>query len=334
MNSRETTLQLAEAAVDIVLEERAVSALPLCRRWFEGFFTDPGDRRARVRVGLLEADAVSPALRRLLQAPVMEAWLSTEDLVKALPRNAIDPLPVSRIRAARCLDGLLLFDDATCEGRIWLTHSGAGCLRPLHRLLWMYFAMALGETARFFVHCAAVESNGRAHLFWGNSGAGKSTVAALLKGGRILSDDAPIVARKEEKLAVYPSPYRQWTAAEDAAVCKPAAAAAIGGFYLLHQDRRLFLENLPRRQVFAEILQRHVHFFEYLSANARLKAFEMLYAAAAGVPAYRLHFPLNADLWPLLNNHGTDSANVENPEMETIGETYSAQDPESRLHSG
>ena len=296
------TLNLNFAGVEIGLDlqDRVVAALPLCRDWFAGFFAAANKSRFHVHVACLDIAAASPEFRRRMKLPVTEALLPVAELVKELPQCRIDPSKTSTSMAARCFDGLLLFDSASGEGRIWLTNPGSGRFRPLHRLLWMYFAMALGDTGRFFVHCAAVESAGKAYLFWGESGAGKSTVAALLKDARLLSDDGPILARRGDAVVAYPSPFRQQGIKKHQAFCDPAAGAEIAGFYFLEKDRRLYLQPTQPQHAFAEILRRHVHFFDYLSSAARAKAFEMLHAAVASLPQYRLHFPRHAHLWPLL----------------------------------
>lgn len=306
MNAIDLTLQLAQVDIGIALRGRAAAALPLLRNWFDGFLSTTDSGRCRVRVDVFDLHRASPAFRRRLNEPVVEALLPVAELLNELPSSVIGPSRAQTTTAARCLDGLLLFDSVTAAGRIWLTHPGNGCFRPLHRLLWMYLAMALGESQRCFVHCAAVERRGTAYLFWGDSGAGKSTVAGLLKDGRILSDDGPILAHGDDQCVVYPSPFRQSSEPGGNRCCESGAPGRIGGLYLLAQDRRLFLETVSRRRAFAEILRRHVHFFDYLSANARKTIFEMLYALVTSAPVHRLHFPLQADLWPLLLSRPAD----------------------------
>ncbi len=68
---------------------------------------------------------------------------------------------------------------------------------PLLRsfLLGPVFAVLLRQRGFLVLHASAVEIDGRAYLFMGGSGWGKSTVAAALcrQGGRLLSDDVTAI---------------------------------------------------------------------------------------------------------------------------------------------
>lgn len=62
----------------------------------------------------------------------------------------------------------------------------------------------------FIVHASSCLINGRAVLFTGKSGAGKSTIVKLLQGAyRPLCDDMAILQKKDKELYLYQVPYEE-----------------------------------------------------------------------------------------------------------------------------
>ena len=84
--------------------------------------------------------------------------------------------------------------DASCDDiRVFLLSSGMGALLHQRNLLPM--------------HASAVEINGMVALLMGNSGTGKSTLAAALakKGARILADDISLIRHENNKPIIVPA---------------------------------------------------------------------------------------------------------------------------------
>lgn len=79
---------------------------------------------------------------------------------------------------------------------------------PLTRLLFRFVIVSiLSWGLGVMVHASGINDNGGGMLFAGVSGAGKSTLAALWKDrGTILSEDAVIVRKREERFWVYGTP--------------------------------------------------------------------------------------------------------------------------------
>lgn len=83
--------------------------------------------------------------------------------------------------------------------------------RWLHFGLWLAYNMQASARGCFALHASAVVYDGRAVLFLGESGTGKSTHAQLwcksFNGCRLLNDDSPVVAAVDGGLRVYGSPW-------------------------------------------------------------------------------------------------------------------------------
>ena len=88
---------------------------------------------------------------------------------------------------------------------------------------------------RPFIHASGVVKQGRACLFAGHSGAGKSTIAAMLarlEGGEILHDDTVFLTEDQGVVMAEASPY---LGQEGFASHKPARYP-VEAIYLLHQS--------------------------------------------------------------------------------------------------
>jgi hypothetical protein len=79
-----------------------------------------------------------------------------------------------------------------------------GCLENYMR--WTMADMAIQRGA-FVLHSCGVVRDGRAYVFFGHSGAGKSTVAGLSGGDQILSDDLVLLGREADRWQASTTPF-------------------------------------------------------------------------------------------------------------------------------
>ena len=77
--------------------------------------------------------------------------------------------------------------------------------------LWFAFSMLAASGALTFVHSSTIVYRGRAILFLGESGTGKSTHTRLwlknISGSRLLNDDSPLLSVADKHPLVYGSPW-------------------------------------------------------------------------------------------------------------------------------
>jgi len=155
-----------------------------------------------------------------------------------------------------------------------------------HLLLDQALPLALASRGALVVHASAVSVEGRAVLFAGRAGAGKSTLAALLarEGATILADDGVLLEESAGGLRAVPSypglrlfsdssaaaaltlagPERgdDFTKRRVVDATKPemfqSAAAPLGRIYVLSEGPALSIDRVSRRDAAMEIV-RHAY---------------------------------------------------------------------------
>lgn len=77
--------------------------------------------------------------------------------------------------------------------------------------LWMMFGVVLAPRGGIAIHSSAIACNGRAAMFLGESGTGKSTHTRLwrenIEGAKLLNDDSPILRIVDDEVRIYGSPW-------------------------------------------------------------------------------------------------------------------------------
>lgn len=299
----ELTVNLAGTNISITFVEEAKKAIHFCYQYFKGFLVHSSNRDAEITVSLLKKPESPFPFRTIDQRPVFEQRLHPADVAAWLAEtpgyNNDFPINESTI-CAFCLDGLLLFDPTTVSGRMYLLKQGVGCFRPLYRLFWMVFAQVLGEARSCFIHGAALVKDQQGYLFLGDSGAGKSTLAGLSRACTILSDDGPIVREKNGGLYLFASPYHQLGLLKGLKRNAAEMNAKLKGFYFLNQDDQIYLENISKKRAISSIINRHIHFFPYLSTHAKAALFDLFFQSCHRLPTYNLHFCQDQEVFSII----------------------------------
>ncbi|MFA5713924.1 MAG: hypothetical protein WC960_07120 [Bacteroidales bacterium] len=124
----------------------------------------------------------------------------------------------------------------------------------LSSFIMIAFTLASAEESSTKIHASAIVKGGRAILFLGKSGTGKSTHARLwvenIEGAKLLNDDEPIVRIMEDgKLFAYGSPWSGKTP------CYINSRAEVAAFVLLEQAKENRLKKLEGVEAFTGIYQ-------------------------------------------------------------------------------
>lgn len=136
------------------------------------------------------------------------------------------------------------------------------------------------------VHASVIEKNGRALLFLGKSGTGKSTHSRLwqqyVPGSTLLNDDSPIVRyyKEDGRVVVYGSPWSGKTP------CYRNISAKVAAFVHLHQSKENHMSRLPVTEGLSSLLFSSAMFRS--EAGSKAKVLDTLIGILESVPVYRL----------------------------------------------
>jgi hypothetical protein len=166
-------------------------------------------------------------------------------------------------------------------------YSIDGVLRILHSLL-------LATEGGFLVHAASAIRNGRAFLFSGVSGAGKTTISRLAPpDAAVLTDEISYVRRANPAYEAFGTPFAGELARIGANLRAPLACV-----YLLVQGPENRIEPIPPAAA-ARALLRNILFFAH-DQHLVEKVFESAFDFVSRVPVQRLVFTPDARVWELI----------------------------------
>ena len=160
-------------------------------------------------------------------------------------------------------------------------------------LLRVLLSMILLPHRGFLLHAATIERHGRAHIFMGRSGAGKSTVAGLAPAGTPLTDEISLLRCDTEGWRAHGTPFWGEFRAGDRNCHLPVA-----GIYALAQASENRLEKIAPREALRGLLE-NVLFFSGDRAS-REQLLGIVSACAEALPFYRLHFKRDSSFWEVL----------------------------------
>jgi hypothetical protein len=145
----------------------------------------------------------------------------------------------------------------------------------------------------FLLHAATVVRDGRAYVFTGRSGAGKSTIASFSPVGNVLTDEISLLRCYHSGWHAHGTPF--WGEFRAAGLNQHFPVA---GIYVLVQASENRVEPLPPKEGLRAILP-NVLFF---SSNKPMteKLLRVMAEAAETIPFYRLHFRRDSTFWGVI----------------------------------
>jgi hypothetical protein len=231
-----------------------------------------------------------------------EADLTLTLRTRQEPRNAFRPWHESEtINIRRADDGALLArfpDGATflvTARRIALVDApreytiddlAAYALGPL-------LALALHQGGAVLIHASAVDAGGRALVFAGESGSGKSTTAAMFhrKGHRVLADDITEIADGRALASIPAVRLRQPDGTKRIVPVAPSQDLPIGAVLFLDDRGTERLERLEPREGWKRLMA-NAYTAHLPDAHMAQRIFEECAALANRVPMYSYTAPL------------------------------------------
>ena len=136
------------------------------------------------------------------------------------------------------------------KGRLITT--GKHTKMAIDNALMVLFALATADQQTALFHAAVVSHQGRAYLFLGPSGTGKSTHARLwlkyIEGSELVNDDNPVVRIERKTAVVYGSPWSGKTP------CYRNVSYPLGGIVVLSQAPYNKIERLGGLQAYTALM--------------------------------------------------------------------------------
>ena len=145
-------------------------------------------------------------------------------------------------------------------------------------------ARLLGQRGGVILHASSVAIDGRAFVFLGHSGAGKSTIAeiASASGAEVLSDDRTIVTIEHGVATAWGSPWHG-SCSKSSPNCAPIAAVL-----LLVQAPRTAVRRIDASRAFSEMFVRVYQ--PTVDAGEVERVVDVLHFVASAVPSGELEF--------------------------------------------
>ena len=166
-------------------------------------------------------------------------------------------------------------------------HSVDSVIRIIHSL-------TLAEQTGFLLHAASVVIDGRALIFAGPSGAGKTTISRLAPAdAHLLTDEISYVRKMPDSWTAFGTPF-----AGELARPGENRSAAIEALYLLKHGAENQARALSRAAAARSIL-RNILFFAGDCALANL-LFDTVCDFVAAIPVVELSFVPDARIWELV----------------------------------
>jgi hypothetical protein len=145
----------------------------------------------------------------------------------------------------------------------------------------------------FLLHAATVVRKGKAYIFTGRSGAGKSTVASLSPKGSVLTDEISLIRREDGVWRAYGTPF--WG---EFRATGSNTSAPVAGIFRLQQAAENRVTALRPVAILRALLPNVLFFSAEAEANRQL--LEILSQAATEITCYNLAFGKNATFWEVL----------------------------------
>ncbi|MBY0145919.1 hypothetical protein [Neobacillus niacini] len=163
-----------------------------------------------------------------------------------------------------------------------------------HALMNLFSSFIVYHNWGLLIHSSCVIDNGRAHIFSGQSGAGKSTAAKLSFPRNLLSDEATLVKITEEDVQVYNSPFRSEIEADSF-----SGNLSLGSVQILFQALQNKRERVAKSEALFQLMDK-VFFWPH-SQEETSRIMKLMTLMVKQVPVYELHFQKNNSFWELIS---------------------------------
>jgi hypothetical protein len=164
-----------------------------------------------------------------------------------------------------------------------------------HAMTNLYSAFIVYKQWGLLIHSSCVIEDGKAHLFAGQSGAGKSTAAKLSSPRSLLSDEATIVQIATDGIFVHNSPFRSEILTGGDEDCVPLAS-----MQLLHQSLQNNRITMGKADTLLQLMDK-IFYWKHDPEETKT-ILRLLTRLVDQVPAYDLYFKKDNTFWELISS--------------------------------
>lgn len=163
-----------------------------------------------------------------------------------------------------------------------------------HAMMNLYSSYIVYQRWGLMIHSSCAIEEGIAHIFAGQSGAGKSTAARLSQPRELLSDEATLVKISPDGIFVFDSPFRSGIETGGS-----VSAAPLASIQLLHQDLHNNRVLLGKADGLLNLMDK-VFYWAHAPDETK-KVMGLLKNLIEQVPSYNLHFKKDDTFWELIS---------------------------------
>ncbi|MFH1633835.1 MAG: hypothetical protein ABIG63_07460 [Chloroflexota bacterium] len=187
-----------------------------------------------------------------------------------------------------------LIDETAGIGQLAL--SSAQPVEEVEYFLRVAYALLSIQAGGIMLHAAGVGRDGKAYLFFGHSGSGKTTVARLSPNDTVLNDDLvllmPVPPAEGAGWQVFGTPF--WNPTQ---VRPTPASAPLAALYRLVQDKKVYLQAISTSEAIAELIS-NVPVIPSDPVRS-LELLTRLHKILQTTPAHKLHFLPDDSFWDM-----------------------------------
>ena len=183
----------------------------------------------------------------------------------------------------------------------FLSEAGPLFDRGLENLLRVLAAHTVLQRGGLLVHGAGIVRDARAHIFFGPSGAGKTTVTALSPRDLVLSDDITLVLPQADGYRACGHPFGM----AHHRVPETAESFPIAGLYRLVQSPDVRLDRLDRARALGDLASCLP--FVMQDAQNAARALDNASALLLRTPAWRLSFRKDDAFWSAIDGKAMET---------------------------
>jgi len=156
------------------------------------------------------------------------------------------------------------------------------------------YSLVLPQEDGIAIHASSLMKWGKAYLFPGRSGTGKTTLVRLSPEATLLTDEISIVRGIGVNPVAFGTPFHG-----DLEIPGENISAPIRGIYFPVKDKRNYLERLSPKRALEKLLPNIVFFGQ--DQELLRKVFHLSCELVISLPCYDLHFRPEPSFWSLID---------------------------------